>query len=939
MFLDVEAGCSDASIGASGDSSISLGDSDHPDDANAADEDFNHMAFDVQREDFTLHALGVGLDDSPHSGSDLLSEDSPTAGEVSGTVLDDSDSDYSDVTRESITARRKARHRRANISEAGKTRKKRYDASKAGKTRKKLYDDSEAGTARRGSANTSEAGKTRKKRYDDSEAGKTRKKLYDDSEAGKTRKKLYDDSEAGKTRRGRADTSVAGKARRGRANTSEAGKTRKKRYDDSEAGKTRKNRYDDSEAGKTRRRVNTATGLSPDFKAKIDRLNDSLKSNSTARQLHFASRSSLDLRGRSTDNTDSKRLHECKGDTSNHWDFSADIRWYNKNKVGESFNAFCSEVPKIMCWGCGVLLYKKHLKGQKKCYIEVGDVDDSPAAKAFPDFADTIQLRKGSISEVRVCVPCAPLHAKSLAHDRDVRTSGECSTCGTNKRCDGGLQSCNLFLNFGPGEDIVPIRIPAPLAAAAKDFKVCRALSLVKLLWMPPPSGRGDGSFAHFRGSIKKEERPGSDFDGLMGIFYSEEAGGGNLTESQQAVARAALEYFCEHNDLSLDEPGDPGLNPGVCDLCLADIPENGQHKRVGTDLKGYFCPVSNIDPASHAFDIDNLVVGHASASGDGKSISGGGESSGGSKPTSERKSVYFSDVRLEAKTFPCIYYDGYGCYHPNMYKNNRCTTMRPSHMYHARLRSVLDVWRDCIPWCFFQLDWMEKRRIHEAQGVMIRMNRPTISGADLTLSDLASSAEPDSDINRYLLPSSIGGSKAHARTDFLDLCALVGMSGPPDLIMTLTCSEKDMVAVVSRAEAAGRPLRSCPGYVQEHFHRQFGKLFEKVKAGSIFGKVTDWFVKCEYQHRGHSHYHVLVWLENKTDKCKHVAATLPRANMKVLAKQAPATEKNAKCLQALRTKVGDYYVHRHNDVCLVHDDVEHYRMQLQHVVDEVGPR
>ena len=355
-----------------------------------------------------------------------------------------------------------------------------------------------------------------------------------------------------------------------------------------------------------------------------------------------------------------------------------------------------------------------------------------------------------------------------------------------------------------------------------------------------PPEGAANTSFMHFKGSVKKVARPEAVFDGLMGIFCSTD-GVGDLSKSQQAVAKAALRYFADNNalfekwhGLSDDETpsgGVPLLDPSVCDLKLADIPENGQHKRVGSDVEGLFCPVNDFDAMTHGVPLDKLVLGHTHEPGGG-----------------ERVPVYFSDPLLEAKTFPCIYYNGTGCYHLSMYKNSRCTTMRPSHMFQARLRSVVDTWRRNQPWCFFQLDWMEKRRIHEAQGVMLHMDRPTVSGENLTLGGLASACDVDSDVNRFMLPSSIGGSKSASKKDFLDLCALVGMSGAPDAMMTLTCSEYDMPAVLERAD--GRSLKDCPAYVQEHFHRQFGKLFAKIKAGQIFGEITDHFVKVEYQHR-----------------------------------------------------------------------------------------
>jgi hypothetical protein len=45
---------------------------------------------------------------------------------------------------------------------------------------------------------------------------------------------------------------------------------------------------------------------------------------------------------------------------------------------------------------------------------------------------------------------------------------------------------------------------------------------------------------------------------------------------------------------------------------------------------------------------------------------------------------------------------------------------------------------------------------------------------------------------------------------------------------------------------------------------------------GQVYGKVTDFFFRAEYQNRGAVHYHCLIWLEDSSNLCKHVSAVLP---------------------------------------------------------------
>ena len=196
-----------------------------------------------------------------------------------------------------------------------------------------------------------------------------------------------------------------------------------------------------------------------------------------------------------------------------------------------------------------------------------------------------------------------------------------------------------------------------------------------------------------------------------------------------------------------------PSVSASDCDVLVAKIVSKLPTQSSWIKTNRLLVPDREFDGDSHSIPLDDVPIG------DEESRIEDGE------PEVQRKPVFYGDKDLECKIFPCDYPYGKGGYHVSLYKENKAHTMSPSHYLKARLRSPDPRWRRNRVWCNFQFDLMEKRRIHETQGVMFRPGDPTHSGKTLRLIEAAAADSRSSDIKRHFLPSSVSGSAAYYRS------------------------------------------------------------------------------------------------------------------------------------------------------------------------------
>ena len=533
----------------------------------------------------------------------------------------------------------------------------------------------------------------------------------------------------------------------------------------------------------------------------------------------------------------------------------------------------------------------------------------SPAIAAYPAFASSVQTSDAGPDvcdvKVRVCGHCDGLNTRSLA------AGGP------------GLPGCRLFLDIcGVDEDGLPLPVVTPpaLAAVANDFTLKKQLSLVDIKFMTPSRKDKAYSYSYLRGDVSKAR---NEFSGVLGLMIGSDHG--DLSPGQQTALKTAITFLCDRNHLfgglrtSLEGGGYsfPVVDGSHCDFSLSSNVHNSQQVRVGSEREGVFVPVDDMPSFSHQVPLDQVPVGSQTTRGE-------------LETTSE---VTYGDLELEAKIFPCEYPFGRGHFHPSMYKSDKANTMKPSHYVHARLRSPNPMWRSNRAWNNFQFDWFEKRNIHEAQAVMVRVGDPTHSGKPLTAHEAhLAFTSGSSDLKRCFVPSSVSGSAAYMKKKFLDLCTFVNTHGMPDIFLTLTANEKEWADVLARCD--GRSPCSIPVEVAEQMDHRFRALMGEINKGNVFGKIKGRFVKLEYQDRGALHYHILLWLEDTTDKCKHVSAVIPPENVRVGGKTPREHDFKEGVYRELRARVLKHNIHTHNGHCLEYYGSEQLKKKMTAVRD-----
>ena len=149
------------------------------------------------------------------------------------------------------------------------------------------------------------------------------------------------------------------------------------------------------------------------------------------------------------------------------------------------------------------------------------------------------------------------------------------------------------------------------------------------------------------------------------------------------------------------------------------------------------------------------------------------------------------------------------------------------------------------------------------------------------------------------------------------DLCAKVARDGMADLFLTLTLNEHgwlDITDRISLPDPNRDPVFVCdaPVEVFEQLDRRFKQLMKLALDGKIFGPIDGYCVKIEYQQRGALHYHILFWLVDKSNLCKHVSAVIPLESG-IRDKTFSLWSDPVALYQTLRERVLKYQIHRHD--------------------------
>ncbi|KAH1254932.1 ATP-dependent DNA helicase PIF1 [Glycine max] len=112
----------------------------------------------------------------------------------------------------------------------------------------------------------------------------------------------------------------------------------------------------------------------------------------------------------------------------------------------------------------------------------------------------------------------------------------------------------------------------------------------------------------------------------------------------------------------------------------------------------------------------------------------------------------------------------------------------------------------------------------------------------------------------RIILPSSFVGSQRYMEKLYFDgmtICAHVGF---PDLFSTLTCNPA-WPEIQRQVAKSNLTAHDCPDVVSRVFKMKLNQLMHDLKSGHVFGPILAFVYTIEWQKRGLSHAHILIFL------------------------------------------------------------------------------
>ncbi|GFT74979.1 helitron_like_N domain-containing protein [Trichonephila clavipes] len=133
------------------------------------------------------------------------------------------------------------------------------------------------------------------------------------------------------------------------------------------------------------------------------------------------------------------------------------------------------------------------------------------------------------------------------------------------------------------------------------------------------------------------------------------------------------------------------------------------------------------------------------------------------------------------------------------------------------------------------------------------------------------------------ILPSSYIGSPRHMQEYAQDAMAYVRHYGRPDLFITFTCNHVHVWDEIQQLLLPGQLHVDRHDITARVFRRKLKSLMDFIVKYEVFGFVCCWMYSVEWQKRGLSHAHILIWLYNTitSDKIDDVICVeIPRADV-----------------------------------------------------------
>ncbi|XP_020102630.1 uncharacterized protein LOC109720149 [Ananas comosus] len=114
----------------------------------------------------------------------------------------------------------------------------------------------------------------------------------------------------------------------------------------------------------------------------------------------------------------------------------------------------------------------------------------------------------------------------------------------------------------------------------------------------------------------------------------------------------------------------------------------------------------------------------------------------------------------------------------------------------------------------------------------------------------------------KIILPSSFTAGPRYMMQNYQDAIAICRHCGHPDLFITFTCNTQWLEIENALRFISGQKAEDRPDIVSRVFKMKVEALMADIKSGVYFGKVVADLYTVEFQKRGLSHVHILVWLD-----------------------------------------------------------------------------
>lgn len=275
-----------------------------------------------------------------------------------------------------------------------------------------------------------------------------------------------------------------------------------------------------------------------------------------------------------------------------------------------------------------------------------------------------------------------------------------------------------------------------------------------------------------------------------------------------------------------------------------------------------------------------------------------------------------------EEKAFPWLFPDG----------KNGISETRPSELsvinyYHSRLYNRDPRWRCDLPYLMSGVNQVEWEQLLSAVSIYCRTYKPS-KNPPSNVNSRHTNYEPISaqDLNNlnseslsldtsYMFTKKIRGTAAYWKDVLFNLLAMIKTLGPPDFFLTLSCNDNwpelhSMLATDSKNST----VPTNPFMATLAFERRWHAFLKNVLKGKNgpLQKITDYFVRVEFQARGSPHLHIFLWTSYNLGNRKVPNAEMIQIIDKTISTSLPNESSNPLLFQLVK----QFQTHHHTFTC-----------------------